>query len=169
METLKLSSSRLQLIPFPGDEITLFHQMNSAPFVRQYLWDDEIISIELAEQILVQNTQHFQEDKFGLWKITTKTTGDFVGYAGLWFFFEEDQPQLIYALNKASAGNGYATEAARLIIQYAFEQLQFDYLVAATDAPHLASQAVATRLGMDKTSTESKDGKATVFFRLEKK
>ena len=104
-----------------------------------------------------------------MWKITTKTTGDFVGYAGLWFFFEEAQPQLIYALNETSAGNGYATEAARLIIQYAFEQLKFDYLLAATDAPHLASQAVATRLGMKKTSTESKDGKATIFFRLEKK
>lgn len=169
METLKLSSPRLLLTPFPSDELELFHQMNSSAFVRQYLWDDEVISIELAEQILDQNTQHFQEDQFGLWKITTKTTGDFVGYAGLWFFFDEPQPQLIYALNETSAGNGYATEAARLIIHYAFEQLKYDYLIAATDEPHKSSQAVASRLGMEKTSTESKDGKATVFFRLEKK
>ena len=64
METLKLSSPRLHLTPFPIDEINLFHQMNSSPFVRQYLWDDEIISIELAEQILAQNIQHFRKDKF---------------------------------------------------------------------------------------------------------
>lgn len=169
MQSPILSSPRLQLTPFLPDEIELFHRLNTSPFVRQYLWDDEVISMELAEQILQQNAQHFAEDRFGLWKIIRKDTGALVGYAGLWFFFEEPQPQLIYALQEEAAGQGYATEAARAIIDYAFQQLGFDYLIAATDAPHLASQAVALRLGMQKVHTQSMDGKATVFFRLQKK
>lgn len=169
MQSLTLSSARLHLTPFPKDELELFHQLNTSPFVRQYLWDDEVISIDLAAQILDQNAQHFQTDRFGLWKITNKATGAFLGYAGLWFFFEEPQPQLIYALHPEAAGNGYATEAARLVIDYAFQKLDFEYLLAATDEPHLASQAVAKRLGMQQTRTESMEGKATVFFRLEKK
>ena len=169
MHSLTLSSPRLHLIPFPTNELALFHQLNTSPFVRQYLWDDELISMELAQQILDQNAQHFQTDRFGLWKITDKARGTFLGYAGLWFFFEEPQPQLIYALHPDAAGNGYATEAARLVIHYAFQQLGFDYLIAATDEPHKASQAVAQRLGMQQDRTESIEGKVTVFFRLEKK
>ncbi len=169
MQSPTLSSPRLHLTPFSKEELALFHQMNTSPFVRQYLWDDEIIPLELAEQILDQNTRHFQDDQFGLWKITSKGTDNFIGYAGLWFFFEESQPQLIYALHPEAAGNGYATEAARLVIDYAFHELGFEYLLAATDKPHLASQAVARRLGMQQNRIESMDGKVTVFFRLEKK
>ncbi len=169
MESPILSSPRLRLTPFLTAEVELFHQMNTSPFVRQYLWDDEVISIELAEQILAQNAQHFKEDRFGLWKITHNETDAFIGYAGLWFFFEESQPQLIYALHPEATGSGYATEAARLVIDYAFHQLGFSYLIAATDEPHLASQAVAQRLGMQQDRVETMDGKVTVFFTLEKK
>lgn len=169
MQSPTLSSSRLCLTPFSKDELELFHQLNTSPFVRQYLWDNEVISMELAAQILDQNAQHFQEDQFGLWKITDLKTSTFLGYAGLWFFFEEPQPQLIYALHPDAAGNGYATEAAQLVIEYTFQKLGFQYLIAATDEPHLASQAVARRLGMQQDRTESMDGKVTVFFRLEKK
>lgn len=168
MQSLILSSARLQLIPFPADELGLFHQMNTSPFVRQYLWDNEVISMDLAAEILQQNAKHFVSDQFGLWKMTNKETGTFIGYTGLWYFFEEPQPQLIYALQKETAGQGYATEAARIVIDYAFHQLGFDYLLAATDAPHQASQAVALRLGMQRIRTESMMGKATVFFKLEK-
>lgn len=168
MQSLTLSSPRLYLTPFSKEELALFHQLNTSPFVRQYLWDDEVISMELAAQILDQNAQHFQADQFGLWKITDKATSVFLGYAGLWFFFEEPQPQLIYALHPDAAGNGYATEAARLVIDYAFQKLGFGYLIAATDEPHIASQAVAQRLGMQRDRIDSIDGKATVFFRLEK-
>lgn len=169
MQSLTLSSPRLHLTPFPKDELKLFHQLNTYPFVRQYLWDDEVISIDLAAQILDQNAQHFKEDQFGLWKISNKETDALIGYVGLWFFFEEPQPQLIYALHPEAAGNGYATEAARLVMDYAFQELGFDYLIAATDEPHLASQAVAQRLGMQQDRIESIDDKLTVFFRLEKK
>ncbi|MBX2873788.1 MAG: GNAT family N-acetyltransferase [Saprospiraceae bacterium] len=169
MQSLILSSPRLQLSPFPMEELEHFHKMNTSPFVRQYLWDDEIITVELAAQILAQNAQHFEEDRYGLWKITHKETDAFIGYAGLWFFFEESQPQLIYALQADAAGNGYATEAAQLVIDYAFQALGFEYLIAATDEPHLASQSVAQRLGMLQNRIETLDGKATVFFRLEKK
>ena len=168
MKTLALSSPRLHLIPFGSEEVDLFYRMNTTPFVRQYLWDDEVISLQLAEQILTQNTRHFEEDGFGLWKIIAKESEAFIGYTGLWFFFEEPQPQLIYALEQDYTGHGYATEAARLIIDYAFHQLDFDYLIAATDEPHTTSQAVAIRLGMKRIEPRYDEGKATVFFRLEK-
>jgi len=162
-----LTSDRLSLLPFTIEDVKLFHQINTDPFVRQYLWDDEVISEELAAEVMTQNEQYFAEDQFGLWKISLKASSTIIGYTGLWYFFEEAQPQLIYALLPVFTGKGYAKEAAEQVINYTFSQLSFEYLLAATDPPHLASQRLAIKLGMKKIDTKEIEGKTTVFFRLE--
>jgi ribosomal-protein-alanine N-acetyltransferase len=74
---------------------------------------------------------------------------------------------LIYALRPEFTGRGFAQEAARRIIEYAFAELAFDYLDASCDAPNTDSQRVAERLGMKKFKEETKNGLPTVFYRLE--
>ena len=64
-----------------------------------------------------------------------KETNEVIGYTGLWYFFNEKQPQLIYALLKQFTKRGYALEASKAIIQYSFNTLGFQYLIAATDEP----------------------------------
>lgn len=167
MSLVEFSSQRLSLLPFTSEDTPVFHQINIDPFVRQYLWDDEIISPALAADLMLQNEKHFVEDQFGLWKILLKDTDTLIGYTGLWYFFDEPQPQLIYALLPAFTGQGYAKEAAEQVVRYTFSQLSFDYLLASTDLPHLASQKLASKLGMQKIETKEIDGKTTVFFRLE--
>ncbi len=167
MSSLHFSSPRISLVPFTSEDAPLFHQINIDPFVRQFLWDDEIISPALAADLMLQNEKHFVEDQFGLWKILLKDTDTLIGYTGLWYFFDEPQPQLIYALLPAFTGHGYAKEAAEQVVQYTFSQLSFDYLIAATDLPHLASQKLAIKLGMKRIEAKEIDGKTTVFFRLD--
>lgn len=167
MSSPYFTTDRLSLHPFATEDANIFHEINIDPFVRQYLWDDEVISQELAIEVMAQNVKHFAEGQFGLWKISLKAADSIIGYTGLWYFFDEPQPQLIYALLPAFTGLGYAKEAAEQIINYTFSQLSFDYLLAATDLPHLASQKLAAKLGMKKIDTKEIDGKTTVFFRLE--
>ena len=168
MVPIYLSTERLDLRPLELDDTLLFHRINTDPFVRQYLWDDELISEETARSIIEQNIQHFEQDRFGLWKIYLKDSQTLIGYTGLWHFFQEPQPQLIYALLETYCSRGLATEAARAILTYAFSELSFKYLIAATDKPHLASQKVAHRLGMRLVEEKVKDGKSTLFFRIDK-
>ncbi len=168
MSSVQFSSPRLSLLPFTSEDAHAFHQINIDPFVRQFLWDDEIISPALVADLMLQNEKHFAEDQFGLWKILLKDTDTLIGYTGLWYFFDEPQPQLIYALLPAFTGQGYAKEAAEQVVHYSFSQLSFDYLIAATDLPHLASQKLAIKLGMERIETKEIDGKTTVFFRLDR-
>ena len=133
MNSLILQTKRLLLTPFQASDLQFFHEMNIHPFVRKYLWDDEIISIDTAVEMMKTNEKHFQEDKFGLWKISINQSESIIGYTGLWFFFDEPQPQLIYALQKDSTGKGYAIEAARAVLNYTFTELGFKYLLAAID------------------------------------
>ncbi|MEM9986416.1 MAG: GNAT family N-acetyltransferase, partial [Bacteroidota bacterium] len=138
------------------------------PFVRKYLWDDGIIGLDIAKDILRQNLLLFQQKDFGLWGIYLTGQQELIGYVGLWFFFAEPQPQLMYALNEDFIGQGIATEAAKRIIDYAFEELNFFYLLATTDAPHLASQRVAMRLGMELKEKKLVEGKETWFYFIDR-
>ncbi len=163
-----LTTERLELIPFTTKDEELFHRINTDPFVRKLLWDDEVIGQEVSKEIMGKNEAHFREDAYGLWKILSKDSKEVIGYAGLWFFFDEPQPQLIYAILEAFTKKGYATEASRAVIDYTFNQLGFSYLLAATDESHTESQSVAQRLGMKFTEKRIENEKPTLFFRIDK-
>ena len=55
---------------------------------------------------------------------------------------------LFYAIFPSHRRQGYATEAARALVDYAFQQLQLKRVVATTDFNNRASMAVMQRLGM---------------------
>lgn len=178
---LLLSTSRLLLSPFQSNPVDLevFHSINTDRFVRRFLWDDESIDRQTAAQILRHNQQLLERDGYGLWKIsmiaTTPATSKgseeqgIMGYAGLWHFFDDEpQPQLVYALLPPFTRQGYAVEAAQAVINYSFTQLDYDYLIAATDVANVASQNVAKKLGMKQVETTDKQGKPTAFFRIDR-
>ena len=169
MDEFIFETARLELIPFSILDSKDFHQINTDAYVRKYMWDDEIIPISLADEIMQKNNQFFSEKGFGIWKIISKKSKKLMGYTGLWYFFDEPQPQLIYALLQNFTGEGFATEAAISIVDYAFNKLNFNYLIVATDEPHLASQKVAKRLGFKFIEKRIENDKPTLFFRTEKK
>jgi hypothetical protein len=55
---------------------------------------------------------------------------------------------MFWAIKPASQGRGYATEAARAMVDYAFEQLHVKRIVAMTEYTNAASQRVMRKIGM---------------------
>jgi len=163
-----LLTSRLKLIPFSQADQELLHRTFTDPFVREFLWDDKVIPEAQTREILKQNDNHFQNDHWGLWKITQKTDEAYLGFTGLWYFFEEDQPQLLYGLLPNATSLGYATEASQAIIHYAFQELGFSYLIASCDPPNNASQKVIERLGMHFVEERTEQDILIAFYRLDR-
>jgi len=163
----KILTERIVLAPFIYQDHELFYKLNIDPYISKFMWDNESISIDTAKTILRKNDGHFEKDNFGIWKVNLKETDELIGYTGLWYFFNEQQPQLIYALLKKFTKKGYAVEFSRAIIQYAFKTLNFKYLIAATDEPNLDSQKVAARLGMKFYEKRIENDKPTLFFKIE--
>jgi RimJ/RimL family protein N-acetyltransferase len=93
-----------------------------------------------------------------------KETGELIGVVGvvphlkpfgqLPFWGNEAAPKwstemgLFWGTSTAHQGEGYATEAARAVIDYLFTHEQLGRIVANTDYDNLASQAVMKKLGM---------------------
>lgn len=55
---------------------------------------------------------------------------------------------LFYQVRPDHRGHGYASEAASVLVRFAFERMQLGRIVATTERDNLASQAVMRHLGM---------------------
>ena len=162
----KLQSERLHLTPFSQNDQKVLHSIFTNEHVREFLWDDEVIPESQTSEILSINETQFKKERCGLWKVQLRSDKETVcGFAGLWYFFEEPQPQLIYGLLPDFTGLGLATESSKTIIDYAYNTLGFQYLMAATDKPHKQSIKVLVKCGFKQTTERMIEGKPTLFFK----
>ena len=91
-----------------------------------------------------------------------------MGFCGFWFFRDPPELELLYGLSTRFWSRGLATEMATRLIQFGFDQLAFDRIVASTDAPNATSIRVLEKCGMEQTRRESVRGLETVFFSIDR-
>ncbi|MBD1812536.1 GNAT family N-acetyltransferase [Microcoleus vaginatus DQ-U2] len=163
-----LKTQRLVLKQILDSDLNTLHRIFTDSYVRRYLCDGEIWSLQQVEEMLAENQKLFSEKKFGLWSLETNTEQEVIGFVGLWYFLEEEQPQLVYALLPKALKKGYATEASTKILDYGFDELGFNYLVASCDRPNIEAQKVAERLGMRQVEERFMNGNPILFFRIDK-
>ena len=87
---------------------------------------------------------------YGFWVVERKSDGAFLGRVGLWRPESWPDIELAWSLDRPYWGNGYATEAARAVIDYGFLNLEVPKLVSLINPENGASQRVAMRLGETK-------------------
>ena len=160
-------TQRLLLKPILENDLNTLHSIFINPYIRKYLCDDHVFSLSQVEEMLRVNQKLFDEEKIGLWFIKTKNENKIIGFVGLWYFFDEKQPQLAYALLPEATKKGYATEAATKILEYCFNELGYQYLLASCDQPNIESRKVAQRIGMREVEEKIVNGNPLLFFRVE--
>jgi len=165
--SLILETQRLLLKPILESELSTLHAIFIDSYVRKYLCDGKILPLQQVEEMLTESQKNFEEKRFGLWFVETKSEKEIIGFVGLWDFFDEKQPQLVYALLPKATKKGYASEAATKILEYCFNELGYQYLLASCDKPNIESQKVAERIGMRKVDEKIVNGNPLVFFKVE--
>ena len=101
-------------------------------------------------KILREDTQLNPQPVFDLWPFIEKETGQIIGTGGI---LEKDidgrnQYEIIYVLAKSAWGKGFATEVARSLKDYAFNQLGLKRVTALIDPDNVKSEKVATKIGL---------------------
>ena len=82
--------------------------------------------------------------------------GDLIGCVG-YRATEQDHAEMGYWIGKPYWGRGYATEAARALIRYAFERERFDYLTVGHFKENPASARVIAKLGFEPSGEMLRD------------
>ncbi|MFF2557783.1 GNAT family N-acetyltransferase [Nocardia sp. NPDC058058] len=150
MPASTLTTPRLTLTPAtPADHPTLLAHWTT-PAVREYLFDGKTLTPEEISHIITTSDHTFATVGHGLWLITTSDT--FIGTAGLRPLDDLGQ-EIYYSLIPGAWGNGYATEAAMAVIDYAFETLCLPELFGEVDEANTASAGLLERLGMSYFAT----------------
>lgn len=87
---------------------------------------------------------------FGLWAVTLKETGEFIGDCGISMQPIKGQwlPEIGYHIRKDHWRRGYASEAAAACISLAFERFGFPAVYSYMKATNVASYSTALKNGM---------------------
>jgi RimJ/RimL family protein N-acetyltransferase len=95
--------------------------------------------------------RYYQTWGFGPYAVVTKQDQNVIGYCGLFFFPDingQPEVEIGYRLARPAWGQGYATEAAGAVRDYAFQTLGMKRLIAIIDPLNIASIRVAAKIGM---------------------
>ena len=109
---------------------------------------------------LQRNLDHQEEYGYGLFSVILKTNGLLIGDCGL-EVMEVDGMQVAelgYDFRSDYWNQGYATEAARAVRDYAFDVLELPQLISLIRVKNAASQRVAEKIGMERISEFSRYG-----------
>lgn len=162
--SFELTTPRIQLRPCKADDIDALHRLWTDSDVRKYLWDDEIIPLELVAEIVDSSIQDFATRGFGHWIITWKDNNELIGWVGLREFGTLPAIEVLYGIMPSCWGQGLAVEAARAILHYGFTQLNLPQIHAGTDAPNTASLRVMEKLGMRFDRRSQTNGLETIYY-----
>ena len=91
--------------------------------------------------------QPFEKDRVFELAIERKEDGTVIGLVGL-ICQDHGQGEMGWALGVEYRGQGYATEAARALMDYGFTSLGLHRIHADTNTDNLASRRIMERLGM---------------------
>lgn len=106
-----------------------------------YTLDDAISFIQSAQEWAGRGESY----TFG---ITLKPNGLLIGCIGIGNDVWHHRGELGYWMGVPYWGNGYTTEAARRMLQFAFDELQLNRVYAAYFTHNLASARVLQKIGM---------------------
>ncbi|HEX6871009.1 MAG TPA: GNAT family N-acetyltransferase [Micromonosporaceae bacterium] len=154
-----LRTDRLVLRRWRDSDRAPFAAMNADPEVMEYF---PAPLTRADSDLMVDRVEaHFEQRGFGLWALEVAETGAFIGFTGLSVprFDAPFMPavEIGWRLARPAWGHGYATEAARRVVQFGFEDLALSGIVSFTAVANLRSRAVMARLGMTHDPTEDFD------------
>ncbi len=141
-----LETGRLLMRAWKAEDSEAYARFMADPDVTRYLTGGPMSKSD-AWRNLAMVVGHWLLRGYGMWAVERKSDGALVGRVGLWN--PEGWPGLEvgWTLGREFWGQGYASEAARAAMDYAFLTQGLDRLISVIDVRNEASQKVARRLG----------------------
>ena len=161
---LILESERFTLRPLLVDDMDWCVDMLTDPKVAEFIFD-ETPSVEDATAEMEYTVLRTAGGRIGIWAIIDRDSGEALGTTALlpmpveaedteWeLLLSPEMPdrdiEIGYLLRQPAWGRGVATEAARRLLEFAFEVAELPQVMAIIDSGNHASHNVARKLGFE--------------------
>ena len=155
----RLETARLNLRWFTADDVQAMFDMSSDPEVIKYAESTPTRTLQEAKERLEQGPlSDYRKYGYGRFAVELKETARVIGFCGIKYLPEIDLPEVGYRYFKEYWGQGIGTEAARVCVDFARDDLKIKKLVALIVPENIASIRVARNLGMKKGPLIQFDG-----------
>ncbi len=162
-----LETERLILRETVVEDAPDLYEMDADLEVQKYTGDVLPTSVEdIFERI--SNYVDYKKYGYGRWTTVLKNTNEIIGWCGLKYMDDINEVDLGYRWKPKHWGKGYATEASLACLEYGFNELKLDQIVAQAMEENIASIRVMEKIGMTywkQLQTEENPG---LFYRIVK-
>jgi RimJ/RimL family protein N-acetyltransferase len=143
-----LETKRLRLREFVPQDADALAAVLGDPVAMQYY--PAPFDRNGVEEWIERNRSRYLSDGYGLWAMILKGSGELIGDCGCFLRDVDgrDDIEIGYHVRRDLWGNGYATEAARACMQYAFIKLGVDRVISLIRPENLQSIRVAEKNGL---------------------
>jgi len=137
----------------------------------QFVGDGQPWSRQQSIQFIQRAIDSFQQRKYCQWAMELKLESNCIGYCGLVPFdtgpdSESKVAEIGWRIARSQWGRGLATEAARSVLDYGFNELRLERILATVQLHNRASQRVAEKLGMIRQKTILRNHREVLLFEI---
>ena len=127
-------------------------------------------TIEMSTHWIERQLNRYKENTYGLQALIHKTSNAFIGQCGLIKQIVDDEPEIEvgYHIFKKYWGQGYAPEAARLFINYAFKDMNAESVISIIDVRNMKSQIVANKNELTNEKQTKWNGTDVFIYRMKR-
>lgn len=145
---LILETERLRLREFIPEDAGALAAVLGDPVAMQYY--PAAFDRQGVENWIEKNRERYRCDGFGLWAMLLRQSGELIGDCGCALQEVEGRREIEvgYHVRRDLWGRGYATEAARACMRYAFQKLGAQRVISIIRPENLPSRRVAGKNGL---------------------
>lgn len=141
-----IETERLQLREFTLDDAEHMYRLNQDPDVIRYTGDGPFLSIADAHDFL-RAYDAYERHGMGRLAVLRREDEQWLGWCGLKYHPEQDAVDLGFRFMREHWGQGYATEAGKGCLEYGFNCLKREEIIAHLVKVNFASFRVLEKLG----------------------
>ena len=106
-------------------------------------------SLDRNREKLTRQIAHFEQHGFGMCTVELAASGETIGSAGLQHLESGPEIEVGYRFLKEHWGQGYATESAQASVDFGFDELGLERIVAVALETNTASRRVLEKCGLN--------------------
>jgi [ribosomal protein S5]-alanine N-acetyltransferase len=152
VKNMKIETGRLIIRPYIQDDLMECFRLMQDKDLFRYL-DMDVMSLEQYKRLFIwiidcYNTGVEEDFKYSF-AITLKENGIQVGWCGIGGLeYDHSVKEIFYLIGKEHWGKGYAKEATVALLDYGFNTIGLNEVVAICKPDNIASQKVIRNMGL---------------------
>lgn len=166
-----IETERLLLREFLSTDDEGMFELDSNPNVHKYVGNKPVTHIDESRAYIKFVHQQYKDFGTGRWAVILKETNTFIGWSGIKFITDnvnnhQNFHEIGYRFIEEHWGKGYATEAGKAFIDYAFNEMKIKAIYAYADKGNAGSRNTLEKLGLKYVNSFILDDEEEVWYEL---